>query len=224
MKEEIGDINNETPAAPSANVPKNDKPAVELFVMSHCPYGTQIEKGMLPVVELLGDKINFDLKFVDYAMHGEVELKEQMVQYCIQEEQNPKFNTYLECFLSDGDTNRCLGVANISQTSLNSCVDKVDKQYKITENFTNKVGYQGSYPGFDIHKEDNQKYGVGGSPTLVINGTTVQSARSAASLLATVCSAFEVAPEECNTNLPSETPSPGFGAGTTDSAVTAECN
>ena len=59
---------------------KNDKPKVEIYVMSHCPYGTQIEKGMLPVLETLGDKIDFELKFCTYAMHGEKELQEQLRQ------------------------------------------------------------------------------------------------------------------------------------------------
>ena len=54
-----------------SNIPKKDKVDVELFVMSYCPYGTQVEKGILPVLDLLGDKINFQLKFCDYAMHGE---------------------------------------------------------------------------------------------------------------------------------------------------------
>ncbi|MBU3941884.1 MAG: hypothetical protein KKF74_03150, partial [Nanoarchaeota archaeon] len=49
-------------------MPKKDKPEVELFVMSHCPYGTQIEKGMLPVARLLGDKIDFNIRFCSYAM------------------------------------------------------------------------------------------------------------------------------------------------------------
>ena len=31
---------------------KLEKPIVEAFVMSHCPFGTQIEKGMLPVVSV----------------------------------------------------------------------------------------------------------------------------------------------------------------------------
>lgn len=35
---------------------KSDKPKVELFVMSHCSYGTQIEKGIVPVAKLLRDK------------------------------------------------------------------------------------------------------------------------------------------------------------------------
>jgi len=213
----------ETDAPPAVDIPKNAKPNVELFVMSHCPYGVQIEKGILPVVNLLGDKIDFELKFVDYAMRAETELNEQMIQYCIQKEQNDKFLSYLECFVDDGDTNRCLTAANIEQANLDSCVETVDNEFKITENFNNNVGFQGSFPSFNIHKTENDKYGVTGSPTLVINGTSVQSGRSAASLLATICSAFDVAPEECNASLPSETPSPGFGAGTTNSAAAPQC-
>src|SRR3989338_5177731 len=84
---------------PSANVPKSDKPKVELFVMSYCPYGTQIEKGIIPVIEALGDKIDFELKFVNYAMHGEKEVTENLRQYCIETEQGDKFLGYLKCFL-----------------------------------------------------------------------------------------------------------------------------
>ena len=53
---------NQTPAAtPSTptDIPKLDKANVEMFVMSHCPYGTQIEKGMLPVLDKIGKKIDF---------------------------------------------------------------------------------------------------------------------------------------------------------------------
>ena len=99
----------ETPSQPPTptptNVPKSDKPIVEAFIMSHCPYGTQIEKGLLPVAELLGDKIDFQIKFVYYAMHpssGEVE--EQLSQYCIQEGQNDKFLDYLTCWLEKTGT------------------------------------------------------------------------------------------------------------------------
>ena len=39
---------------------KSDKPKIELFVMSYCPYGTQIEKGILPVLETLGNNVDFE--------------------------------------------------------------------------------------------------------------------------------------------------------------------
>jgi hypothetical protein len=224
---EMGGQANSTPEASTAvipaDLPKTDKPVVELFVMSQCPYGTQIEKGILPVVELLGKKMDFQLKFVDYAMHGEVELKEQMSQYCINETQPDKFYPYLKCFLVAGDTASCLTSTGINQAKVDSCVKTTDSKYKITENFKNKVGYQGSYPGFDIHKADNTKYAVGGSPTLVINGKTVQSGRDPQTLLSTICAAFSEQPEECKTALSSDTPSAGFGTGTSASSGAAAC-
>ncbi|MDI3496426.1 MAG: hypothetical protein PWQ35_447 [Patescibacteria group bacterium] len=217
-------VANEQEAAP-VNVPKTAKPNIELFVMSHCPYGTQIEKGILPVVKTLGDKIDFEIKFVDYAMHGETELDEELVQYCIQKEQNDKFFSYLDCFLLSGETSSCLAEANINQSTLDSCVTKTDDEFKVKENFKNNIGFSGSYPGFNIYKEDNQKYGVAGSPTLVINETVVQSARDSQSLLTTICNAFENAPEECSETLPNTSPTPGFGAGTSATAsATAACN
>ena len=88
--------------ASAAEVKKNDKPTVELFVMSHCPYGTQIEKGIIPAIEALGDKVDFNLKFCSYAMHGEQELREELNQYCIQKEQKDKLLPYLKCFLKEG--------------------------------------------------------------------------------------------------------------------------
>jgi len=216
--EKMGAANNA--AAPSGSAPsatvtkKSDKPTVELFVMSHCPYGTQIEKGILPVVEALGNKINFDLKFCSYAMHGEKELQEQLAQYCIKKEQTAKLNSYLKCFLEAGDSASCLTSVGINKSTLDSCIAKTDKQYKVIDNFNNKVGYQGQFPGFDVYKADNEKYNVGGSPTLVINGQEISSGRDSASLLKTICSAFNNEPKECQTTLSSASPAPGFGPGT----------
>ncbi|MCF7820196.1 MAG: hypothetical protein K9M44_01860 [Candidatus Pacebacteria bacterium] len=204
---------NNTPSTPQIpeNIVKADKPEVELFVMSHCPFGTQMEKGMLPVVETLGDKIDFELKFVDYAMHGEKEIQEQLRQYCIQENTPDKLNDYLACFLGEGNSQACLEETSINQSQLNSCVEATDNEYNITSNFENKKNYRGSYPEFAIHKADNEKYGVSGSPTLVINGSQVSTARDSATLLATVCESFNEKPAECETELSSASPSSGFG-------------
>ncbi|MCF7795170.1 hypothetical protein K9M50_02325, partial [Patescibacteria group bacterium] len=221
---ENNDSANSEPVVPE-NIVKSERPNVELFIMSHCPYGTQIEKGILPVANLLEDKIDFEIKFVDYAMHGEKELKEQMNQYCINQEEPDKFNDYLSCFLEDSDGNSCLAETDINTTAMNSCVNNVNEEYKIMENFENNVNYKGSYPEFAIHKAENEKYGVSGSPTLVINEAKVSSGRDSATLLATICAAFEgEAPSECDTQLSSSAPSPGFGYDTTGANTTASCN
>ncbi|MDD5177836.1 MAG: hypothetical protein PHT54_00965 [Candidatus Nanoarchaeia archaeon] len=202
-------------------VSKTDKPVVELFVMSHCPYGTQIEKGMIPVIGALKDKADIKIKFVNYAMHGEKEVYEELRQYCIQQEFNDKYIDYLTCFLDKGDTtDTCLDKLNIDKTKLKACEDAADKEFDITKNFEDKSSWlSGTYPQFNIYKAENEKYGVRGSPTLVVNGAVVSSARNSAALLDVVCNAFNTKPEECNTELSSENPSPGFGFSVTGNAA-----
>jgi len=206
-------VEEENPSVESTQeVPKADKPEVELFVMSFCPFGTQMEKGILPVIKLLGDKIDFKVKFVDYAMHGKKEVDEQLRQYCIQKEQESKFLDYLQCFLEDGNYTRCLDSVGIDKAKLNSCISKTDSEFGITEGYNDRSRWISErFPPFDIHKELNEKYGVRGSPTLVINGKVVSSGRSPSALLSVICAAFNEKPSECDTELSSETPSPGFG-------------
>ncbi len=212
-------------AAPS--VPKSEKPKVELFVMSHCPYGTQMEKGMLPVVKALGPKIDFDVKFVNYAMHGKVEIDEETRQYCIQKEFGGKYLAYLGCFLEDGNSSRCIGKEGIYAGRLDACVAETDAEYGISKSFSDatRKGWAGNYPPFRIFDAENNKYGVQGSPTLVINGQMANSGRDAQSLLNVICGAFSQEPEECSMDMSSYgNPAPGFGFGTQGgSATTAGC-
>lgn len=218
------DTDTGTDTPPTPTVTKSDKPNVELFVMSHCPYGTQIEKGILPVVDLLGDKIDFEIKFVYYAMHGETEVYEQLNQYCIQKEQNDKYVDYLTCFLEAGDGEGCLTTAKIDKAKMETCTKKADTEFEVTKNFEDKASWlSGRFPLFNTNKADNDKYSVAGSPTLVINGADVNSGRDPASLLRAICAGFNTAPEECSQTLTSTSPGPGFGWSSTGGATAADC-
>lgn len=213
------------------NVPKTDKPSVELFVMSHCPYGTQAEKGILPVIRTLGDKVDFKVRFVYYAMHGEKEVKEQLTQYCIQKNEPEKYLKYLACFLNDSAgqgsvdaSNKCISDLGIDNNKLETCKSETDEKFSITKNLKDQSSWlSGRFPLFNTDKEANQKYGVGGSPTLVINGVQVNSGRDSASFLSTICNAFTNKPDECNTQLSSTTPGPGFGYDSVAAATAAGC-
>ncbi len=191
---------------------KSDKPVVELFVMSHCPYGTQIEKGIIPVLKSFGDKIDFTLRFVDYAMHGEKEVKEQTNQYCIQKEEPEKLISYLECFLKEGNGEACLLEANINTTKLETCKTQADNQFQITALLNDKSTYlSGVYPQFNIDASANEKYGIQGSPTLVINGKQVSAGRSPSALATAICASFNSEPSVCSDEFSTENPSAGFG-------------
>ncbi|NTW22265.1 hypothetical protein HGA34_01820 [Candidatus Falkowbacteria bacterium] len=215
-----GDQSSPEQKKPSAVAPKSDKPKVELFVMSYCPYGTQIEKGIIPVVEKLGESIDFNLKFVNYAMHDEKEIKENLLQYCIDKEDNSKLLPYLKCFLKSDESAKCLAEVKVNTGKVNACVKSSDEKFQVTEKYKNKEGWTGQFPPFDVHKADNEKYGVQGSPSLVINGEQISSGRSPSELLKTICSAFNKAPAACSTELSSAEPAPGFGDGTTQGGST----
>jgi len=211
-------------AAPVSDVStKTDKPSIELFVMSHCPYGTQIEKGLLPVLALLKDKVDFQLRFCDYSMHGQQELNEELAQTCIQKEQDNKLQSYLGCFLTAGDSASCLNTAGIDKTKLNACVAATDAQYKVTEDYNNNIDWVGDYPPFKVFEAENQQYGVQGSPTLIINGEEVSAGRDPQSLLNAICTAFNTLPAECSQQLDNATPDPGFGTTTGDASSTGGC-
>lgn len=207
---------------------KTDKPNVELFVMSYCPYGTQIEKGYLPVINTLGESIDSEIKFVSYAMHAEKEVKENLKQYCIQKNDSKKFNKYLGCFLgssngSEKESEECIKKNKINKDDLTACITTTDKKYEITKLLKDKSSYRGNFPQFNIHKEENIKYGVQGSPTLVINGQKISVNRDSNSILKAICSAFTKEPEACKKELSSESPAPGFGGGKTSSTTNASC-
>jgi protein-disulfide isomerase len=146
------------------------------------------------------------VKFVDYTLHGKKEFDENLNQYCIQKEEPAKFNDYLTCYVKSGDSAACATSAKIDSAKNAACISDSDKKFKLTENFV----ASGSSP-FNVQKDLNDKYGVQGSPSLVINGQLINSNRDSASYLKTICSGFSNQPEECKAALSETSPTAGFG-------------
>ena len=196
---------------------KTDVPTVDLFVMSYCPYGLQMEKGLLPAVEALGNKIKFNLKFVDYTLHGPKEVTENVNQYCIEKTQPAKLDAYLKCFWksSTGTSDACQKTVGINAATVKTCVDATNKEFSPTEK------------AMGLNKDEATKFGVQGSPTLVVNGTTVSSGRDSASVLKAICSGFTTQPKECQAKLSATAPGAGFddqaAAAASGSAPAASC-
>ncbi len=206
---DTGADQNPQPAPTPKDISKSDKPKVELFIMSYCPYGTQMEKAILPVVAALKNKIDFKLEFTHFTLHGEKEDTENFRQMCIREEQGAKFLPYLQCILNStnpsvpADVSLCMKNLKIDATKVDSCIKGKAKDYYAADSAL------------------SQKYQVQGSPTLVINGAQVDSPRSPDGILKTICSAFNNAPSECNVQLSTQSASPGFGYSASNSADSA---
>lgn len=199
--------------APSPVVPKSDRPKVELFVMSYCPYGLQMEKAYLPAWDLLKNKADIDLKFVSYAMHGKKEIDENTRQYCIQKNYQEKYISYLNCFTGEDNFGKCLSAVGLSDNKLASCVSAADKQFNISGNFDDQSKWlSGRYPIYAVNGDLNDKYSVQGSPTLVINGVQAEAGRTPEAVKQAICNAFNNPPAECKKQLANTPFQPGFGS------------
>jgi len=178
-------------------VPKSDKPKVELFIWSYCPYGVQAQGPLAEVALLLNGKADFEAVLY-YDGHGEYETQQNKIQACIQEVDKDKYWDYAKNFVetvypkcgSSGDVEcneeesiKIMKSLGINDGEVMSCVDERGDEL--------------------IAKDSNlaSEYGITGSPSLVINGVKVNVARNAESFKTAVCSAFNNAPEECSTTL-----------------------
>ncbi|MFH0834257.1 MAG: hypothetical protein V2A63_02625, partial [Patescibacteria group bacterium] len=214
-----------------SQVPKNTKPVVELFVMSYCPFGTQAEKAIIPALAQLGDSVDFQLKFVDYALHGEKEVQENLRQYAIAQKYPAKLIPYLQEFLKAGKFEDALAAVELTEADLAETITAADTKFEITKNLEDKdlwlkdQGGNPSYPHFYTDKDKNAEYGVRGSPTLVINGKVVENVdRSPAGMLEAICAGFETVPATCSDKLSTETAASGFGAEAGSASSDGSCS
>ncbi|MEM7827788.1 MAG: hypothetical protein QW561_00455 [Candidatus Aenigmatarchaeota archaeon] len=201
----------------SFDAPDREKPTVELFVMSFCPYGIQAETLMKPVVELLKDKAEFIVRYIVNinsdgsisSLHGQYEVNEDLRQVCIQNKYPEKFWSYIEQFNAqcgqyagkDPEVKNC-SISIMQNLSLN-----VDGIITCAEGNESKIL-------IGIDNDISSAYGVRGSPTLIINGKEYSGSRSSEAYKNAVCSGFVNPPAECNQTLSSSsgsTPSGGCG-------------
>jgi len=217
---ESGPVSAQEGSEATGEISKQDTPDVKVFVMSYCPYGLQAQKMFLPVYDLLKDKAQIEVYFVNYIMHEKKEIDENLRQYCIQKEQKSKYYDYLNCFVKGEDFEKCLSDANIDRTKLATCVSETDQEYNITAQYNDKSTWLNErFPKFDVHSDLCQKYGVSGSPTVVINDQVVNiDPRSPEKFKEVICQTFNSSPEECSQILSNEIPSPGLGGGTGSSS------
>ncbi|MFH1172196.1 MAG: hypothetical protein V1693_01270 [Nanoarchaeota archaeon] len=183
--------------------PKTDKPAVDLYVMSFCPYGTQAETAMLPVADLLGDSASINIKYIlsndgnggVRSLHGDYESEEDGRQLCIVNEYSTaKLWEYLEVFN---------GIC--SKNNLDTCWKEKAEEVGID---TEKIETCFDGKGLDLLKiqaDLSEVNGITGSPTLLINGVRYSGSRTPEGYKNAICSAFTDPPEECSEVLEGET-------------------
>ena len=180
---------------------KSDQPLLEAFVVSKCPYGTQMQRILTEIVKNIPSfKENIKIEYLGsvsdnkvVSMHGEEEAEENLRQICLREEQGEKFWDYLGCHIKKGEVDGCLGEAGVDKNKLDGCMKGKGVEYA-QKDF-----------------EAAEKYQVTGSPGLVLNGKAVDeqafsktedlTMRSAEMVKTLLCCGFEQKPDFCSQEL-----------------------
>jgi len=184
-------------------IPKTQRPAVELFVMSLCPYGVKAEKEILPVIKDFGDKIDFKIKFIVEvrgesidqvgSLHGTDEVKENLRQAAIMRQYPDKFSAYIDKISEKSCVISC------GEIKLEDYWKKEAKELGIDTGKIESFVY--GQEGMNLLKQneiDAKKYNVNASPTLVINGAKSNAiSQDAQAIRQVICSAFTNPPALC---------------------------
>ncbi len=199
------------PQATQAPV-KSARPTVDLYVMSFCPYGTQAEKVMSPVVELLKSRADIRIRYIVTisgstvdsvdSLHGMPEAKEDLQQSCINKYYPEKYWAYLTTF------NENCYPSWQNAAVLESCRKNTTAALSIDSAKIDTCA-QGA-EGLALLRADetaSAKDGATASPMLFINGVQYSGARTPEAFKQAICNSFETAPAECSTVLSSATAS-----------------
>jgi hypothetical protein len=203
---------------PTAAPVKSPGPTVDLFVMAFCPYGTQAESAMQPVVNLLGTKANITVRYIASvqgttagsvsSLHGPSEAMEDLRQLCIERDYPGQFWPYLAAFDRDCYPNwqnatrldacrvNIMQVLGIDAQKVETCANGADGLGLLSADET----------------LSNTHY-VQASPTLLINGQPYEGDRSPEAYKQAICAHFETAPAECSVNLSTQAATSTGGCG-----------
>jgi len=194
---------------PTPEPVKTDRPSVDLYIMSFCPYGTQAEATMKPVVDLLGKKADIRLRYITTvtgtsvssvrSLHGAVEVEEDLRQVCIQTHAPTNIWAYLTRFNAE-----CYPLTQ-NATVMRDC----------SQNVTASLGIDGGKiqtcatgtEGIGLLATDEESASENdatASPTLIINGVVYEGERTPEAYKQAICGSFTNPPPECATVLTSQ--------------------
>lgn len=196
-------------AAPAANIPKADKAKAELFVMSFCPYGVQAEAAMSPVIDLLGDKADIQVRFIASvpgddlnavkSLHGAIEGIEDARQLCVAKNYD---QTTLWKYINQINKD-CYPIYRNGEEQYKTCWQKAAKDAGAS---ASKIEACMDSEGVSLIKAEDtaaKGYGVSGSPTLLINGVKFNGGRNPEAYKQAICDGFTTPPAECSETLSS---------------------
>ncbi len=158
---------------------KSQVPTLDLYVMSHCPFGIRAEDIILGFIGNFNNELKLHIRYIvskqgenNFAsLHGPAELDEDLHQISIQKLYNNKFYSYLLCYNSSMNRDKCLKDNDINKKAIDSFVQSGQAEKILNSDF--------------LKTED---LGINASPTLYINSKRYEGPIQPEHIIRTVCS------------------------------------
>jgi glutaredoxin len=168
-----------------------DKVKLDFYVMSQCPYGTQVEDAIKPVLDDIGDNIDFNLYFIAEevtegnfdSLHGQPEVLGNIVQLCAIKYNPDKYMEMLACMNKNAQ-----GIPG----NWEACADDLNKE-KIQACFDGDEGKE--LLRESIKQTDS--VGATGSPTIYLNDQPYAGGRSTMDFYRALCEELDEKPQKC---------------------------
>ncbi|NCC69990.1 hypothetical protein EOM09_00180 [bacterium] len=173
---------------------KGDKVKIDLYAMSQCPYGVQAMDTMDSVMASMGDVIEYNINYIVNlddsgnltSLHGEPEVKGNIVQLCAKKYSEDKYLNMISC-MNESYSEIPDNWENCASEALISNINEI------------KTCYEGE-EGKELLKENMKKADelqVAASPTFYINDEKYQSSRDEVSIKRFICSQIDYDYKTC---------------------------
>jgi hypothetical protein len=168
---------------------------LEFYVMSQCPYGTQVEDAIAPVLEKLGENVDFRLDFISTdlgdgefkSLHGQPETDGNIVQLCAIKYNPESYMDMIVCQNKDarsipGNWEKCAKDNGLDVESIRTCYEGDEGKELLSESVKRAQDRQAS-----------------GSPTIYLNDVPYSGGRSEADFMRAICNEFSgERPQACS--------------------------
>ncbi|HNU67566.1 MAG TPA: hypothetical protein PKG82_00280, partial [Myxococcota bacterium] len=159
---------------PAAAPEPKEKVEFSMHIMSQCPFGAQVQKGIAPVLKTLGNTVDFKMEFIGdepqpgnlTSMHGANEVNGNKYQICAKKYAPANYMDVVVCMANDmrnipQNFEKCATEAKVDPAPIKACAE----------------GQEGTdllSASFKVSKEK----GARGSPTMFMNGEKYQGGRT----------------------------------------------
>ncbi|MCA9672147.1 MAG: hypothetical protein KC503_41415 [Myxococcales bacterium] len=178
----------------------SEKVALQMYVMSKCPFAVEAERAIKNAIAALGqDRVELRLDYIVdrkvsgefEALHGPSEVKGNIVQLCVQQHAPAKLLDFIDCQNGDpkgipANWERCASVTKLDVARIKTCYEGAEGKSLLAASMKRA-----------------QSAGATGSPTILLGGSAYEGGRGVRDFMRAMCGRYlqSKRPSACN-NIP----------------------